>query len=113
MYLVLSNPDCRRRPLVRSITRMSQMIIANRLEDGRVVFMTGDAAWSDSINAGCLIFDEPESARLLDIALESERNCEVIDPYLIDVCEENGVRTPTSYREKIRATGPTVQTGGV
>jgi hypothetical protein len=113
MYLVLSNPDCRRRPLIRSITRMSQMIIANRLEDGRVVFMTGDAAWSDSINAGCLIFDEPESARLLDIALESERNCEVIDPYLIDVCEENGVRTPTSYREQIRATGPTVQTGGV
>lgn len=89
------------------------MIIANRLQDGRVVFITGDGAWTDSLNKGYLIFDEPESARLLEIALRSEQDCEVVDPYLIDVSEKNGVRTPTSYREQIRAMGPTVQTGGI
>lgn len=92
---------------------MPQMIIANRLVDGRVVFMTDQDAWTDSINQGCLILDEPESVRLLDIALRSEKDCEVVDPYLIDVSEDNGVRTPTLYREQIRAIGPTVQTGGV
>jgi len=89
------------------------MIIANRLVDGRVVFMTDQGAWTDSINEGCLILDESESVRLLDIALRSEKDCAVIDPYLIDVSEDNGVRTPTLYREQIRAIGPTVQTGGI
>jgi hypothetical protein len=72
-----------------------------------------DGLWVDSIDNGCLISGEAESARLLDIAQRSEQECEVVDPYLIDVSEKNGVRTPTSYREEIRATGPTVQTGGI
>ena len=92
---------------------MSQMIIANRLQDGRVVFMDQDGSWADSIADGCLISDQAESERLLEIAMGGEQRCEVIDPYLIDVEEENGRRTPTLYREQIRATGPTVQTGGV
>jgi hypothetical protein len=92
---------------------MSQMIIANRLRDGRVVFMARDESWTNAIADGCLIADEAESGRLLEIALRDERQCKVVDPYLIDVDEENGVRTPSSYREQIRATGPTVQTGGI
>ena len=99
--------------MIRSITPMSQMIIANRLLDGRVVFMDRDGSWADSIANGCLISDAADSEHLLDIALRSEQDCEVVDPYLIDVDEKNGVRTPTSYREQIRATGPTVQTGGI
>jgi hypothetical protein len=89
------------------------MIIANRLHDGLVVFMAADGSWEESIARGCLVDDAAESERLLGVALRSEEACEVVDPYLIDVREDNGARTPTSYREQIRATGPTVQTGGL
>ena len=32
----------------------------------------------------------------------------VIDPYSIDVVLEEGVAVPTSYRERVRALGPTI-----
>lgn len=89
---------------------MAQMIIANRLRDGRVVFMTAEGAWVESIDDGLLIDDAAESGRMLDIGMRGERNCEIIDPCLIEVTEQDGVRTPTAYREEIRATGPTVRT---
>ncbi len=91
---------------------MSQMIIANRLTDGRVVFMTRDGGWAESIADGHLTPDGPESERLLEIGQRGERDCEVVDPCLIEVTEFNGTRTPTAYRELIRATGPTIRPDG-
>ena len=88
------------------------MIIANRLRDGRVVFLAGDESWVESIAEGQLILDEPEGDRLLEVGRQGEHDCLVIDPCLIDVAVQNGVRTPTAYREEIRASGPTVQTNG-
>jgi hypothetical protein len=84
------------------------MIIANRLTDGRVVFMTADGGWVESIADGYLIPDG-ESERLLETGTRGERDCAVIDPLLIEVEEQDGARTPTSYREEIRARGPSVQ----
>ena len=37
-----------------------------------------------------------------------EQNNEVIDPYLIPIEVEDGLRKPTKYREDIRAMGPSV-----
>jgi sulfite reductase (NADPH) hemoprotein beta-component len=92
---------------------MFKMIIANRLTDGLVVFMAADGGWVEAIADGVLIDDEASgpdaSARLFDVAMDGERNCLVVDPNLIDVTERAGVRTPTSYREEIRARGPSVQ----
>ncbi len=92
---------------------MSQMIIANRLVDGLVVFMTAAGSWAESIADGVLIPDEApdgdESERLLEVGKDGERDCLVIDACLIEVEERNGVRTPTSYREEIRARGPSIQ----
>jgi hypothetical protein len=87
---------------------MSQMIIANRLTDGLVVFMTADGGWVESIDDGCLI-ENGQAEALLEIGQRGERDCQVIDPNMIDVEERDGARTPTSYREEIRARGPSVQ----
>ncbi len=85
------------------------MIIASRIGDGRVVFMGGPGAWVESIDAGVLIEDEADGERLLAAAKEDEAASLVIDPYLIDVELGDQGRQPTSYREQIRAFGPSIR----
>lgn len=89
---------------------MPQMIIASRIGDGRVVFMGGPGAWVDDIEAGVLIEAEADAETLLTAAKEDEGGSLVIDPYLIDVeVDESGGRRPSSYREQIRAFGPSIR----
>ncbi len=89
---------------------MPQMIIANRLRDGAVVFLAPGEAWDTSIGAGALIDDEGEATRLMAVAKRHEAECQVIDPQLIDVELKDGTPRPTAIREAIRAFGPTVRT---
>ncbi len=87
-----------------------QMIIASRLVDGRVVFMDAEAGWPASIDDGVLLDTEEETERLLVVAGEAVQNCEIVDPYPIEVVVENGERRPAEVREAIRAFGPSVRT---
>lgn len=86
---------------------MPQMIIASRLADGVVVFLTEDNTWSRSIVRGAVVDAGPEGERLLAVAKEQEARCIVTDPYLIDVELEDATPRPVSIRESIRAFGPT------
>lgn len=90
---------------------MQQMIVANRLTDGLVVFLTADGAWTLDIAEGVVIDDEAEQGKRLERAKADEAGCIVIDPYLIEVTREGGTPRPTSIREAIRAFGPTVSPG--
>jgi hypothetical protein len=90
---------------------MTKMIIANRLTDGLVVFRAEDGTWPESIAAGQLISDDAAADRLLEMALSEERDNKIIDPCLIDVSEVDGKRVPDTYREEIRANGPTIDVG--
>jgi hypothetical protein len=85
-----------------------RMIIANRLTDGLVVFLTGDGGWSVDIADGTVIDDDVEEASLLARAKADETNCLVVDPNLIDVTVDGGSPKPVAIREAIRAFGPTV-----
>ena len=89
---------------------MPQMIIANRLIDGAVVFLAPGDSWDVSIDAGTVIADDLEGQRLLGVAKQHEARCMVVDPTLIEVTVENGKPRPTAIREAIRAFGPTVRT---
>jgi sulfite reductase (NADPH) hemoprotein beta-component len=89
---------------------MPQMIIANRLRDGAVVFLAPNDDWDVAIAAGALIDTEAEAARLLAVAKQHELNCQVIDPQLIEVEVKDGKPRPTAIREAIRAFGPTIRT---
>jgi len=84
------------------------MIIANMLADGFVVFLTDDHRWTNSIAEGALAETDDQAEKLLAQAIESEKDNQVIDPYLIPVEIVDGKRAPTEYREYIRATGPSV-----
>jgi hypothetical protein len=89
---------------------MPQMIIANRLRDGAVVFLAPGESWELAIAAGTVIDDQEEATRLLAVAKRHETECRVVDPTLIDVEINNGAPRPTAIREVIRAFGPTVRT---
>ena len=84
------------------------MIIANRLNDGLVVFYTPAGGWSTDIAEGVIFDAEADEDRLVRAAKADEEGCVVIDPYAIDVADAEGARRPTSIREAIRAFGPTV-----
>jgi len=86
---------------------MKQMLIANRLHDGTVVFRATDGSWVESIAAGTMIDDEQRAAQLLECSRADEAANIVIDPNLIGVIERDGVRVPVRIREAIRANGPT------
>jgi len=89
---------------------MPQMIIANRLVDGVVVFLAPGAGWTPAIASGVVIDDEAEAQRLLGAVKELEARSPVIDPQVIEVKVEGAAVRPTEIREVIRAFGPTVRT---
>jgi hypothetical protein len=89
---------------------MLQMIIANRLGDGAVVFLAANERWEPAIGAGTVIDNEADAARLMALAKQHEGQCQVIDPQLIDIELKEGQPRPTAIREAIRAFGPTVRT---
>jgi len=87
---------------------MLQMLIANRLGDGLVVFRAPDGSWVKSIEDGALVDDEA-SSKLLAAGRIDEQNNLVIDPNLIAVDTQSGKRRPEKIREAIRAAGPTIE----
>lgn len=79
-------------------------LTANRLIDGEVVFWNA-GRWVERFADAELFADE-------DPALEAEGHAKaqptvVVEPYLIDLVEAEGIWAPVSYRERIRALGPT------
>ena len=89
---------------------MPQMIIANRLRDGAIVFLASSQGWEPAIAAGALIDNDADATRLMGVAKQHEVECQVIDPQLIEVEIKDGKPRPTAIREAIRAFGPTVRT---
>jgi len=86
-----------------------QVISANRLGDGLVVYLTVVSGWSERI-ADAHVVSAKETA---EAALESARVAEearvVVGPYLIDIDTRGGDRRPKRLRELIRDKGPTVR----
>ena len=88
---------------------MPDVITANRLTDGVVVFQTIDDSWSEDFNSAAVLPDPEATASALKRAKEDEANNIVVDPYAIVVEERNGHLAPKALREAIRATGPTIR----
>jgi hypothetical protein len=85
-----------------------QMITANRLTDGAVVFLASDDRWVERFEEGRLARDEVEAVTLQQAAEAAVARAHVVGPYLIEVNEQNGRLLPARYRERIRVDGPSV-----
>lgn len=86
---------------------MSQQVItANRLLDGRVVFLAANGEWSELVGASRVAQDDSDAALLQAEANQAVADRKVVAPYLIPVSTEGGRITPLRYREVLRALGP-------
>ncbi len=85
-----------------------KIVTANRLDDGLVVYLNG-AGWSERIEDARIAGDDAAADGLLAEAEGPGQEIRVVGPYLIEVALEGAGPRPVSYREAIRAKGPTVR----
>lgn len=90
---------------------MPQVVTANRLADGRVVFLTAAGGFSPDIAAAAVADDDAAAQALLAMAEAAEAACRIVGPYLIEVRRDGGHVEAVHMREAIRARGPTVAYG--
>jgi Protein of unknown function (DUF2849) len=88
---------------------MPEVITANRLTDGVVVFQVADGRWTEDFNQAVALPDAQATADALKRAKQDEANNIVVDPYAIVIEERNGHWAPKALREAIRAAGPTIR----
>jgi hypothetical protein len=78
-------------------------LVANSLLTGDVVFWSS-GRWVERFADAELFEGEPALAA--EAAAKAQTTV-VVEPYLIDLMDSGGVQVPVSYRERIRALGPT------
>jgi hypothetical protein len=88
---------------------MPDVITANRLADGVVVFQTLDAGWSEDFNRAAVWPDAQATKAALTRAEGDAGLNLIVDPYAFAVETRNGHVVPKALREAIRAAGPTVR----
>ncbi|MFN3513549.1 MAG: DUF2849 domain-containing protein [Phenylobacterium sp.] len=79
-------------------------LTANRLADGEAVFWK-QGAWVERF-AEAEFFVDQATGEAAEAHAKSQQTV-VVDPYLIDLAESDGLWAPVSYRERLRALGPT------
>ena len=92
---------------------MHQVLTANRLSDGRVVFLTAAGDWSQNFGDAQIATDDESATEMQRTGQQAESACLVVDSYLVSLQEGKNGLQPNSVRERIRADGPSVQTGTV
>jgi len=83
-----------------------QVMTANRLGDGRVVYLGCDG-WTDELGAARILQNETDIGTAEATAREAVADRQIVEPYLIEVETECDGIQPRRLREKIRAEGPT------
>lgn len=86
-------------------TPLPQMLTANRLVDGDVVYWRA-GFWVAALGDGEVFAATAEAEAALDAAKKSVAANVVVNPYLFEVQADG---TPVKEREIIRAAGPTVR----
>ena len=87
----------------------AQIVTANRLGDGAVIYLGRDNTWGEGLGAAAVARSRDEAAALLVRAEAPDHRTSVVGPYLMDVIDEAAAPRPASNRENIRALGPTVR----
>ena len=84
-----------------------QMLTANRLRDGDVLYRKG-ADWVLFLDQGDVYRDKAAADAALAAATAELARNDIVAPYLFEVRLEAGHVRPVKEREIIRAAGPTV-----
>ncbi|MET0293818.1 MAG: DUF2849 domain-containing protein [Phenylobacterium sp.] len=79
-------------------------LTGNRLLTGEAVFWK-DGDWVDDFGDAD-VFGDDDAAAKAEAHAKSQPTI-VVDPYLMDLTEVEGAWVPVSYRDRLRALGPT------
>jgi Protein of unknown function (DUF2849) len=92
-----------------SIIEKGQVMTANRLRDGEVVFLTRSGDWNERIDEAVLAL-EPQAQKALEArADEAVKATLVTGPYLFEAERVESRIRAVHMRERIRTLGPTVR----
>jgi hypothetical protein len=89
---------------------MPNVVTANRLLDGIVVYLAPDGSWTESLDHARLAETEAETKALEDEAAKAVKERQVVAVYPMPVERHNGSLAPLSVRERIRAAHRTTLT---
>jgi Protein of unknown function (DUF2849) len=92
-----------------SVIEKGQVMTANRLRDGEVVFLTRAGTWNEKIDEAAMALEPQAKAALTARAAEDEKATVVTDAYLFDAERVDGRVRAIHMRERIRTLGPTVR----
>ncbi len=86
-----------------------QIILANRLDDGRAVFFTPKQNWSYQASDAWLAIDEAAQQQAMEAAMKSDADNTVIGIEFIGASDSENGPVPTHAKHIIQNTGPTVR----
>ncbi|MDE2184157.1 MAG: DUF2849 domain-containing protein [Alphaproteobacteria bacterium] len=86
---------------------LSQILTANRLRDGDVVYWHG-GRWVEALGEADIFAAEAEAKAALEAAQQAVAANVVVNPYLFEVRPDADGPVPVKEREIVRAAGPTV-----
>lgn len=87
-----------------------QVVTANNLRDGLVVFLSEYGTWSPWINDAKVAKSREDAAALEARGAQDAKANIVVGPYLVDVIEADGTIRAAHIREHLRTLGPSVRT---
>jgi sulfite reductase (NADPH) hemoprotein beta-component len=80
---------------------------ANRLRDGRVVWLAEAGRWVEVV-AEALVFSPQDAEAGLALARQAERTQQIVGAYGTEVALQGGTPVPVKFRERLRARGPSI-----
>jgi hypothetical protein len=80
-------------------------LTGNRLADGEAVFLGREGDWVPRF-ADAELFEDDAAALAAEAHAKTQITA-VVDPYLIEVIASDEAWAPLSFRERVRALGPT------
>jgi Protein of unknown function (DUF2849) len=89
---------------------MPNVVTANRLVDGIVVYLAPDGGWTEELARARLADTEEETKALESDAAKAVANRAVVAVYPMEVAVHDGVPVALSVRERIRAAHRTTLT---
>ena len=89
---------------------MPNVITANRLLDGIVVYLAPNGGWVEELAGASVANSEEETKALESVAAKAVAERKVVAVYPMEVSIQDGVPVPLSVRERIRAAHRTTLT---
>jgi Protein of unknown function (DUF2849) len=90
---------------------MLQVISANRLTDGTVVYLGPNGTWVEGLEAATVFGSDAECEAGLEKARAAVADNLVVDPFAVAIVEDANGRRAAGLRDAIRALGPTIHYG--